>query len=63
MAPQTLRDRNHRVIGYLETRSDGLLVLKNANHQTLGYYDAQRNETKNVNYVRIGYGNLLTTLL
>lgn len=63
MASQTLKDRNHRVIGYLETRSDGMLVLKNANHQILGYYDPQRNETKNVNYSRVGQGNLLTSLL
>jgi len=63
MATQTLKDANHRTIGYIETDSSGKQTIKDANHRTKGYYDPKTNQTKDSNHRTVGTGNLLTTLL
>ena len=63
MSRQTLKDNNFRIIGFIETRPDGIQVLKNASFQTQGYYHPSNNLTKDEYFRIIGYGNLLTTLL
>lgn len=63
MSTQTLKDAHYRIIGYIETRSDGVQVIKNAQYRILGYFDPQYNQTKNEHYQIVGQGNLLTTLL
>ena len=63
MSTHTLKDANYRVIGYIETGSDGAQVIKNEAYQVLVYYDSRQNQTKNARYQVIGHGNLLTTLL
>lgn len=60
---QTIKDHTHRIIGYIETRSDGTLVAKDASHRILGYYDPRTDQTKNASYRILGYGNLLASLI
>ena len=60
---QTIKDRNHTVIGYIETRPNGTQEAKNAKHSVVGSYDPGRNETKDATHRVIGYGNLLATLI
>lgn len=63
MNVQTIQDKNHKTIGYIETDSQGRQTIKDKNHSTKGYYDPKTNVTKDKNHKTIGYGNLLTTLL
>ena len=63
MARQTLKDRSHRTIGYIDTDSSGKQTLKDASHRTKGYYDPRTNTTKDSSHRSVGSGNLLTTLL
>ena len=63
MSTQTLKDSSHRVIGYIETKSDGTQVIKDSSYRVKGYYDPRTNQTKDSSYRIVGTGNLLTTLL
>lgn len=60
---QTLKDARFRVLGYLDTDSDGGQALADAQGRRLGSYDPKTNATKDAQFRRIGPGNLLTTLL
>ena len=60
---RTLKDRNYRVIGYIETKSDGTEIGKNAAYKVVGYYDPAKNQTKDRNYRIVGYGNMLDMLV
>ena len=60
---QTLKDANYNVIGYIETESSGRQVLLDRQFIRLGYYDVKRNETLDAKLVRVGFGNILTSLL
>ncbi len=63
MSTQTLKDSKFRIIGHIETRSDGVQVLKNDRFVILGYYDPRSNQTKDGRFRIVGTGNLLTSLL
>ncbi len=63
MSTQTLKDSKFRTIGYIETRSDGIQVIKNEKFVILGYYDPRYNQTKDARFQIVGTGNLLTSLL
>jgi len=63
MSTQTLKDSSYRVIGYIETKSDGTQVIKDPSYRVKGYYDPRTNQTKDSSYRIVGTGNLLTTLL
>ena len=60
---QTLKDARFRVLGYIDTDSDGGQSLSDAQGRRLGSYDPKTNVTKDAQFRRIGQGNLLTTLL
>ena len=60
---KTLQDRNHHVIGYIDTEFSGRQTLRDSNNHVLGYYEPGRNVTVDSNYHVIGHGNLLTTPL
>jgi hypothetical protein len=47
MSTQTLKERFHRIIGYIETRSDGTQVIKDDKFRILGYCEPKQNQTKN----------------
>lgn len=63
MSRQTLKDKNHRIIGYIEQRSDGTLVGLDANHRIKGYYMPKTNKTEDSNHRAVGTGNLLSVLI
>ena len=63
MSTQTLKDKNYRVIGYIDTQPDGKQVGKDANYRVKGYYDPKANQTKDANYRVVGQGNLLSSLI
>ena len=63
MTTQTLKDASCRIIGYTETRSDGVQIGKNAKYHIVGYYDPKADMTKDSHYHIIGRGNLLSSLI
>jgi hypothetical protein len=63
MSTQTLKDSHYRVIGYIETKSDGTQVAKDSHYRVVGYYDPKTNKTKDEHYRVIGEGNLLSSLI
>lgn len=63
MSRQTLKDSSSRIIGYIETRSNGTQVIMDSSSRVKGYYDPKTNTTKDSSSRTVGYGNLLTTLL
>jgi hypothetical protein len=62
MSNQVLRDKNGIRIGEIKEQS-GRLVIYDKNGVRKGEYDPKANVTKDKNGVRVGTGNLLTTLL
>lgn len=63
MASQDLRDNSNRLIGKIETLSNGKLELRDHTNRLKGTYDPKTNETRDYTNRLIGTGNLLTTLL
>lgn len=63
MSTQTLKDSHYRVIGYIETKSDGSQVGKDPHYRIKGYYDPKTNQTKDAHYRIVGSGNLLAALV
>ena len=63
MTTQTLKDSSYRIIGYIETRSDGAQIGKNAQYHIVGYYDPKGDNTKDSQYRIVGHGNLLASLV
>jgi hypothetical protein len=63
MSRETIKDKNFRTIGYVETMSDGKQKALDANFRTLGYYDPKRNVTQDANYRTVAQGNVLTGLI
>jgi hypothetical protein len=62
MANQVLRDTRGVKIGEIQETS-GKLVLRDARGVKKGEYDPRTNTTRNDRGVKVGTGNLLTTLL
>ena len=60
---ETLKDANHRIIGYVDKEWNGNKKLYDASFRYLGYYDNQSKTTKDANYRIVGYGDLLAGLL
>jgi hypothetical protein len=63
MRRETLTDRNHRPVGYIETDSQGRQVIMDSRYHTLGHFDPKTNRTTDANHRPIGNGNLLSSLL
>ena len=62
MANQVLRDNRGVKIGEIQ-ESGGKFVIRDARGVKKGEYDPKTNTTRNERGVKIGTGNLLTTLL
>lgn len=63
MSRQTLKDNHNNIIGYVETRTDGVQVLKDSHNNIKGYYDPRSNKTKDSHSNIVGTGNTLVMLL
>ncbi|HMT54936.1 MAG TPA: hypothetical protein PKD16_18000 [Saprospiraceae bacterium] len=62
MANQVLKNSKGVKIGEIQ-ETGGKLVIKDAGGVKKGEYDPKTNTTKNYQGVKVGTGNLLTTLL
>jgi hypothetical protein len=60
---QQLRDRYGKLIGTIETKSDGRLEVHDYTGRRLGSYDPKKDRTYDRYDSLVGEGNLLTTLL
>lgn len=60
---QILKDKQYRIIGYIDTDSTGRQTVKDEQFRIHGFYDPGTDVTKDAQHRRIGFGNLLTTLL
>lgn len=63
MSREILKDRNFRIIGYIDTDSQGKKKILDPNYRVLGYFDPRTNRTTDANYRTIGNGDLLATFL
>lgn len=61
---ETLRDAHRNVVGYIDLGSDGVHTLRDRRLlRVLGTYDGRNNLTRNGHRERVGFGNLLATLI
>ena len=63
MTTQFLRDEKGRTIGMIASTANCVLVLRNANGQSLGTDAPERDVTIDSKGRAVGTGNLITTLL
>ncbi|MGZ8287777.1 MAG: hypothetical protein ACXW2U_02470 [Telluria sp.] len=63
MQRQTLKDSRHRIIGFIDTASDGRQTARDQRFHVVGYYEPQTNLTKDGRFRVVGYGNLLPSLI
>ena len=63
MPREAIKDKNYRIIGYVETMPDGRKKALDAGFRTLGYFDPKRNVTQDRNYQRIAEGDVLSALI
>lgn len=59
----TLKDKNFRIIGYVEIKDNGDKTLKDRNFRIVGYYDASQNVTKDRSFRTVARCDVLTSLL
>jgi hypothetical protein len=57
------KDRDSRILGYVETVSDGRQKALDANLRTLGYYNPRRDVTMDANLRVIARGRVLSALV
>ena len=50
MSQITIKDRHFRIVGYIDTRPDGVKVGKDAKYRIVGYYEPKSNITKDAHY-------------
>ena len=60
---ETIRDRQYRAVGYVDTDRHGRQRALNARFQTVGHFDPVRNETTDRWHKVIARGNVLAALI
>jgi hypothetical protein len=60
---QDIRDPSNKLLGYIETSSDGREKATDALNKTLGYFDPQRNATTDPSNRVLARGNVLADLI
>lgn len=63
MGRQAIKDRNFKILGYIEDMGGGKQKALDANYRTLGYYDPRTDKTQDANYRTIANGNVLSGLI
>jgi len=63
MSTQVLKDRNSKILGYIEIKPDGSQVGKDYYQRIKGYYNPKTNQTKDFYQRVVGTGNLLASLI
>lgn len=63
MSRQAIKDRNDRVLGYIEPLSDGRLKATDRNSKLLGWFDPHRNVTTDASSRVVAKANVLSGLI
>ena len=63
MSIETITDKTHRTVGYIETMSDGKKKAWDKVFHTLGYYDPKQNLTQDKNIRTVANGDGLSSLI
>lgn len=63
MRRQTLKDKDSRVIGYIDTHASGIQVAKDTTLRILGFYDPKTGVTRDANYRAVASTNILVSLI
>ena len=63
MSRETLRDSHSRILGYIETDSNGKQTGRDAHLRLMGYYDPRTNQTRDAHLRMVSYGNTLASLI
>ena len=58
-----LKNKNFKIIGFINVELDGKKTLMNRDFTIKGFYDPVTNMTKDRYFRLIGHGDLLTTLI
>ena len=61
--PEPIRDRAGNVIGSIEHQQNGNQVLRNAQNEIRGYYDAKGDFTRDAQQNIVAKGNKLRTMI
>ena len=61
--PEALRDRAGNVVGSIETQSNGDQILRNAENEVRGYYDAESDVTRDADKHIVAKGNKLRSMI
>ena len=60
---ETIKDYSGRIIGFMESQSNGDIIVKDAYGKILGRYDAATNTTKDVHGRILFKGNMAGSLI
>ena len=63
LSRQAIKDPNQRILGYIETLSDGRQKATAKNNRTLGYFDPKRNVTTTLENRVLARANILSGLI
>ena len=63
MSIETITDKTHRTVGYIETMSGGKKKAWDKVFHTLGYYDPKQNLTQDKNFRTVANGDGLSSLI
>jgi hypothetical protein len=61
--PQPIRDRAGNVVGSIEQQANGDEVLRNAQNEVRGYYDAESDVTRDADQKIVAKGNKLRSMI
>jgi hypothetical protein len=62
-ATEPIRDRAGNVVGHIEKQPNGNEVLRNAENQVRGYYDAEGDYTRDADQKIVAKGNKLRSMI
>ena len=61
--PEPIRDRAGNVVGSIETQPNGDQVLRNAENEVQGYYEAEGDHTRDAQKNIVAKGNKLRSMI
>jgi len=63
MKKEILRDKNRKIIGYIETDYKGRKILRDKERHIIGYYYPKLNKTLDTFHNDVGEGDVLITMI
>ena len=61
--PEAIRDRAGNVVGSIETQANGDQILRNAENEVRGYYEAESDVTRDADKNIVAKGNKLRSMI